>query len=107
MSYRYAILTLPKSVTSLRCHVKRKKLSEGKTFVTVERMTMHELFAQYHIHRQVDLVKRVGLTKSYAHLLWHGHRKISRRMAERISAATGIPVADLITAEPPTPPAKH
>jgi hypothetical protein len=68
-------------------------------------MTLHELFYDYHIHRPIDLAKRVGLPRSYVHLLWHGYRKISRYMAEKISAATGIPVADLITAEPPTPPA--
>lgn len=65
---------------------------------------LRDLFFQYHIHRPIDLVKRVGLTPSYANLLWHGHRKISRRMAERIHEATGIPIPDLIMAIPPTPP---
>ena len=76
---------------------------------------MHELFAKYHIHRPVDLAKRVGLSRQYAHLLWTGHRPISRRMAERIATrarsanperiaqATKIPYTALLTATPPTP----
>jgi transcriptional regulator with XRE-family HTH domain len=66
--------------------------------------TLHELFAKYHIHRPVDLAKRVGLSRQYAHLLWTGHRPISRRMAERIAEATKIPYTALLTAIPPTPP---
>jgi transcriptional regulator with XRE-family HTH domain len=66
--------------------------------------TLHELFAKYHIHRPVDLAKRVGLSRQYAHLLWTGHRPISRRMAERIAEATKIPHTALLTATPPTPP---
>jgi transcriptional regulator with XRE-family HTH domain len=66
--------------------------------------TLHELFAKYHIHRPVDLAKRVGLSRQYAHLLWPGHRPISRRMAERIAEATKIPYTALLTAKPPTPP---
>jgi transcriptional regulator with XRE-family HTH domain len=65
---------------------------------------LHELFAKYHIHRPVDLAKRVGLSRQYAHLLWTGHRPISRRMAERIAQATKIPYTALLTAPPPSPP---
>ena len=64
---------------------------------------MHELFAKYHIHRPVDLAKRHRLSRQYAHLLWTGHRPISRRMAERIAQATKIPYTALLTATPPTP----
>jgi transcriptional regulator with XRE-family HTH domain len=66
--------------------------------------TLHELFAKYHIHRPVDLAKRVGLSRQYAHLLWTGYRPISRRMAQRIAEATKIPYTALLTATPPTPP---
>jgi transcriptional regulator with XRE-family HTH domain len=66
--------------------------------------TLHELFAKYHITRPVDLAKRVGLSRQYAHLLWTGRRPISRRMAERIAAATKIPYTRLLTATTPTPP---
>jgi transcriptional regulator with XRE-family HTH domain len=67
-------------------------------------MTLHQLLAQYQIHRPIDLAKRVGLSRQYAHLLWSGRRPISRAMARRISAATGIPYADLLLAESGTPP---
>jgi transcriptional regulator with XRE-family HTH domain len=66
--------------------------------------TLHELFAKYHIHRPIDLAKRVGLSRQYAHLLWTGYRPISRRMAQRIAEATKIPYTALLTATPPTPP---
>jgi hypothetical protein len=36
--------------------------------------------------------------------LWTGRRPISRRMAERIAAATKIPYTKLLTATTPTPP---
>jgi hypothetical protein len=66
--------------------------------------TLHELFAKYHLHGPVDLAKRVSLSRQYAHLLWTGHRPISRRMAECTAAATEIPYTALLTATPPTPP---
>jgi transcriptional regulator with XRE-family HTH domain len=50
------------------------------------------------------VAKRIGLSRQYAHLLWTGHRPISRRMAERIAAATKIPYTALLTSTTPTPP---
>jgi len=67
-------------------------------------MTLHELFAKYHIHRPIDLANRVGLSRQYAHLLWTGHRPISRRMAHPLAEPTKIPYTALLTARTPTPP---
>jgi transcriptional regulator with XRE-family HTH domain len=67
-------------------------------------MTLHLLLAKHGIFRPIDLAKRAGLSRQYAQMLWAGHRDISRAMARKISAATGIPYADLLLAEKVTPP---
>ena len=67
-------------------------------------MTLRELLYQHHIHRPSDLAKILGVRRSAVHMIWHGYRRLSVQMAERISQATGIPFVDLITATPPTPP---
>ena len=64
------------------------------------RVTLDELFIRHGIQRPSDLAKKVGLTRQYAHLLWTGKRLISRKMAQRIEAKTGIPYVDLMVTEP-------
>ena len=70
-------------------------------------ISLHEVFAAVDIHRPIDLARRVGISRQYAHYLWTGVQPISRNMARRIAQATGLPVTTLLAAEvlapPPTP----
>jgi transcriptional regulator with XRE-family HTH domain len=70
-------------------------------------LSLHEVFAAVDIHRPIDLARRIGIRRQYAHALWTGAQPISRNMARRIAQATGLPVATLMAAEvvapPPTP----
>ena len=68
-------------------------------------MTLLDLFKEYGIHRPIDLAKRTGLSRQYAHLIWTGARGISRKMARKIEQTAGIPYEQLMAAEPllPTP----
>jgi transcriptional regulator with XRE-family HTH domain len=67
-------------------------------------LSLHEVFAAVDIHRPIDLARRVGITRQYAHYLWTGVQPISRNMARRIAQATGLPVATLMAAEVLAPP---
>ena len=60
---------------------------------------MHALLAQAGIHRPADLAKRLGLTRQYAHRLWTGQQPISRKMARRIAAQTGLDANALLIAD--------
>jgi transcriptional regulator with XRE-family HTH domain len=70
-------------------------------------MTLYLLLAKHGIHRPIDLARRAGMSRQYAQLLWSGRLEMSTKMARKIATATGIPYAELITAErappPPTP----
>ena len=59
---------------------------------------MHALLAAG-IHRLADLAKRLGLTRQYAHRLWTGQQPISRKMARRIAAQTGLDANALLIAD--------
>ena len=63
-------------------------------------MTLRDLLIEKGIKRPVDFARTVGLTRQYAHLLWTGQRLITRTMAKKIYDATGIPIPDLLMAEP-------
>jgi transcriptional regulator with XRE-family HTH domain len=64
-------------------------------------MTLHELLAKHNIHRPIDLANRAKLSRQYAHLIWHGKRHVSRKMARKIEQHAGIPYAELMAAIPP------
>lgn len=67
----------------------------------------HDLFAEYQIFRPIDLSKRARLSRQYAHLIWTGARGITRKMARKIEAATGIPYDRLMAAIPPEKPSQQ
>jgi plasmid maintenance system antidote protein VapI len=66
-------------------------------------MTLHALLAQVGIHRPADLAKCLGLTRQYAHRLWTGQQPISRKMARRIAAQTGLDANALLIADAQKP----
>jgi transcriptional regulator with XRE-family HTH domain len=61
-------------------------------------MTLRDVFHDYGI-TQAALAQRVGMKPQYAHLLWHGQRKLGAKLAKRIHEAYGIPLTDLLFPE--------
>jgi transcriptional regulator with XRE-family HTH domain len=67
--------------------------------ITVQGMFLRDLLPQYGIPSIVALRQRLGLTKQYAWLLWHGKIALSSDMLRRLHGELGIPLAVLLQVE--------
>ena len=67
--------------------------------VTVRGMFLRDLLPQYEIPSIVALRQRLGLTKQYAWLLWHGKIALSSDMLRRLHDELGIPFEELMQVE--------
>jgi transcriptional regulator with XRE-family HTH domain len=66
---------------------------------TVQGMILGELLPQYGIASIAELRQRLGLTKQYAWMLWHGKIALSSDMLRRLHGELGIPLEALIQVE--------
>lgn len=62
-------------------------------------MRAQELLMGSGINSINELAKKVGISRSRAHQIWHGWGGIGRRHAEKISQALGINKALLLSVE--------
>jgi transcriptional regulator with XRE-family HTH domain len=67
--------------------------------ITVQGMFLRDLLPQYGIPSIVALRQRLGLTKQYAWLLWHGKIALSSDMLRRLHGELGIPLEALLQVE--------
>ena len=67
--------------------------------ITVQGMFLRDLLPQYGIPSIVALRQRLGLTKQYAWLLWHGKIALSSDMLRRLHGELGIPLEALMQVE--------
>jgi transcriptional regulator with XRE-family HTH domain len=67
--------------------------------ITVQGMFLRDLLPQYGIPSIVALRQRLGLTKQYAWLLWHGKIALSSDMLRRLHGELGIPLDVLLQVE--------
>ena len=67
--------------------------------ITVRGMFLRDLLPQYGIPSIVALRQRLGLTKQYAWLLWHGKIALSSDMLRRLHVELGIPLDVLLQVE--------
>jgi transcriptional regulator with XRE-family HTH domain len=67
--------------------------------VTVQGMFLRDLLPHYGIPSIAELRRRLGLTKQYAWLLWHGKIALSSDMLRRFHGEVGIPVDALLQVE--------
>ena len=70
---------------------------------TVRVMTLKDLLPQYGITSIAELRQRLGLTKQYAWMLWHGKIALSSDMLRRLHGELGLPLEALIQVERATP----
>ena len=61
---------------------------------------MSEVLKRYGMHRPYDLAKAVGIGRRYAWMLWHGHRRMSARLALKLYETKGVPIHELLQAQP-------
>jgi len=66
-------------------------------------MFLRDLLPQYGIPSIVALRQRLGLTKQYAWLLWHGKVALSSDMMRRLHGELGLPLEALMQVERATP----
>jgi transcriptional regulator with XRE-family HTH domain len=62
-------------------------------------MFLRDLLPQYGIPSIVALRQRLGLTKQYAWLLWHGKIALSSDMMRRLHGELGVPLEALMQVE--------
>jgi transcriptional regulator with XRE-family HTH domain len=62
-------------------------------------MFLRDLLPQYGIPSIVALRQRLGLTKQYAWLLWHGKIALSADMMRRLHRELGVPLDVLLQVE--------
>lgn len=62
-------------------------------------MTLAQLFIAHGIPTPQELCRRTGIARQYCYALWSGKRRLGARLARTIHDRTGIPLADLITAD--------
>jgi hypothetical protein len=74
-------------------------LTGGQSVITVQGMFLRDLLPQYGIPSIVALRQRLGLTKQYAWLLWHGKIALSSDMLRRLHGELGIPLDVLLQVE--------
>jgi hypothetical protein len=67
--------------------------------VTVQGMFLRDLLPQYGIPSIAALRQRLGLTKQYAWLLWHGKIALSSDMLRRFHGELDVPVDALLKVE--------
>ena len=67
--------------------------------VTVQSMLLCDLLPQYGIPSIVALRQRLGLTKQYAWLLWHGKIALSADMMRRLHGELSVPLDALLQVE--------
>jgi transcriptional regulator with XRE-family HTH domain len=70
---------------------------------TVRVMILGDLLPQYGITSIAELRRRLGLTKQYAWMLWHGKIALSNDMLRRLHKELGLPLETLIQVERATP----
>jgi transcriptional regulator with XRE-family HTH domain len=66
-------------------------------------MTLQELFRAYGITRPSELATAAQIDRRYAWMIWHGKRRIGRKLALRLFDEKGIPLELLLR----TPPAQE
>jgi transcriptional regulator with XRE-family HTH domain len=71
--------------------------------VTVQGMFLRDLLPHYGIPSIAALRQRLGLTKQYAWLLWHGKIALSSDMMRRLHGELDIPLEALVQIERETP----
>jgi transcriptional regulator with XRE-family HTH domain len=71
--------------------------------VSVQGMFLRDLLPLYGLRSIADFRHRLGLTKQYAWLLWHGKIALSADMMRRLHGELGIPLETLIQVERETP----
>jgi transcriptional regulator with XRE-family HTH domain len=62
-------------------------------------MFLRDLLPQYGIPSIAALRQRLGLTKQYAWLLWHGKIALSSDMMRRLHGELGVPLEALMRVE--------
>lgn len=67
--------------------------------VTVRSMFLRDLLPQYGIPSIVAFRQRLGLTKQYAWLLWHGKIALSADMMRRLHGELGVLLDALLQVE--------
>jgi hypothetical protein len=65
-------------------------------------MTLREVLTAYGITPKL-LTQRLGFSRQYAHMLWHGQRHLGVRLGARIAQACDIPLEHLLLPETITP----
>ena len=63
-------------------------------------MMLREVLQAAGLATNTAFAKAVGITAQRAWMFWHGERRLTVDMALQIHEATGIPLADLLRAEP-------
>lgn len=63
--------------------------------------SIYELCAVLGIYRPIDLARRAGISKAYAHLLWTGKRLVGRKLAKKLAPVFQMSPESLIMMEPP------
>jgi transcriptional regulator with XRE-family HTH domain len=71
--------------------------------ITVQRMLLGDLLPHYGIDSILTLCQRLGLTKQYAWMLWHGKIALSADMMRRLHGELGVPVEALLQVERAVP----
>jgi transcriptional regulator with XRE-family HTH domain len=71
--------------------------------VTLQGMLLRDLLPQHGIPSLGELRQRLGLTKQYAWMLWHGKIALSADMMRRLHGELGIPLEALMQVERATP----
>ena len=67
--------------------------------VTVQGMFLRDLLPHYGVPSIAELRRRLGLTKQYAWLLWHGKIGLSSDMMRRLHGELGISLEALMQVE--------
>jgi Domain of unknown function DUF29 len=67
-------------------------LTGEQPVVIVQGMFRHDLLSQHGITSIAALRQRLGLTKRYAWLLWHGKLALSADMMRRLHSELGVPL---------------
>jgi hypothetical protein len=66
----------------------------------MEGMTLQELLKTYGIHRPSDLAHAAAIDRRHAWLIWHGKSRIGGTLALRLYESKGIPIHELLRANP-------
>ena len=71
--------------------------------VTLHGMLLRDLLPQHAIPSLSEFRQRLGLTKQYAWMLWHGKIALSADMMRRLHGELEIPLEALLQVERATP----